>query len=288
MQFARPVNARLESAAKQTIDPGHVTWSVGGFSSMVGRLEGKIALITGTASGMGRGAAIRFAQEGAIVFGCDVSVEKNQETVDLVKKAGFKMTGAAPVDLGNPEAARAWVEEAGNVHGRIDILFNNASSPRLGPMPDFSIEDWDYAIRNELSLVFYATKYAWPYLAKRGGVIISTASTAAWIVTPNAGHASHNAAKGGVLALSRAFAADGAPYGIRANTISPGATRTPELEKNFLKKVPGAEEMVLTKILSKRIGEPKDIAALAVFLASDEAEYINGADIIIDGGMTAL
>jgi meso-butanediol dehydrogenase / (S,S)-butanediol dehydrogenase / diacetyl reductase len=255
---------------------------------MAGRLEGKVALITGTASGMGRASALRFAQEGAIVFGCDLSRDGNEETVALVEKAGFKMTGAAPVDLGDPVACKAWVEGAGDVHGRIDVLFNNASGPRHGLMPDYSIEDWDYAIRNELSLVFYASKYAWPYLAKKGGVILSTGSTAGWIVTRNAGHAAHNAAKGGVIAMSRAFAADGVPYGIRANTLSPGAVRTPVLEANFLNKVPGAEQMILANQLSRRIGEPADIAAVAAFLASDDAEYINGADILVDGGMTTI
>lgn len=255
---------------------------------MSGRLEGKVALITGTAMGMGRAAALRFAQEGAIVFGCDINVERNEETAELVAKAGGKMTAAAPVDLGNPEAARIWVEEAGAVHGHIDVLFNNAASPRFAPMPDMSVEDFEYTIRNELLLVFYATKYAWPFLAKRGGVIISTASTAGWMVTRGAGMVAHNAAKGGVLAMSRAFAADGADVGIRSVTISPGGIRTPELERSFLNKVPNAEQRILDTILPKRIGESEDVAAAAVFLASDEAFYITGADLSIDGGMTII
>jgi NAD(P)-dependent dehydrogenase (short-subunit alcohol dehydrogenase family) len=255
---------------------------------MAGRLDGKVALVTGTASGMGRATALRFAEEGAHVFGSDWSAQGNAETVAMAQAAGHSMTGASPVDLGDPASARKWVEEAGAVHGHIDILFNNASSPRFAATPDMTLEDWDYGLRNELSIVYYSTKYAWPFLAKRGGVIISTASTAAWVVTPNAGMVSHNAAKGGVLAMSRAFAADGATDGIRAVTISPGSIRTPELERNFLNVVPNAEQIVLSTMLTKRIGTPEDIAALATFLASDEAEFINGADILIDGGMTAL
>ena len=252
------------------------------------RLQGKVALITGTGSGQGRAAALRFAQEGALVIGCDISQATSDETVSLVEAAGLTMTAMAPVDLGDPEAARAWVDQAAAVHGRIDVVFNNAAGPRFGPMPELSVEDWEYGIRHELSLVFYVVKFAWPYLAERGGVIVTTASTSAWVATPNAGFAAHCAAKGGVVALSRVFAADGKPYGIRSVTISPGPIRTPELERNFLSKVPGAEEMLLGQLLSGRIGEPEDIAALAAFVASDDAAYLNGSDIIMDGGITAI
>jgi meso-butanediol dehydrogenase / (S,S)-butanediol dehydrogenase / diacetyl reductase len=132
---------------------------------MTGSLKDRVALITGTGGGQGREAALKFASEGALVFGCDVKVEGNAETVELVRRAGGKMVGKAPVDLGNPGEAKAWVEEAASAHGRIDILYNNAASPRLGPIADISIEDWHFTIRNELDLVFLTTKFAWPHLA---------------------------------------------------------------------------------------------------------------------------
>ena len=254
---------------------------------MTKRLEGRVALITGTASGQGRAAAIRFAQEGSIVVGCDLSEQANQETVALVQATGGVMTGMAPVDLSDPEQARHWVEAAAALHGRIDIVYNNASGPRFGSMADLSVEDWQAGIRNELDLVFYVTKFAWPYLAKQHGVVITTGSTSARIATPNVGMAAHCAAKGGVVALSRVFATDGAPDGIRAVTISPGPIRTPELERNFLSKVPGAEEMVLSRLLSDRLGTPEDVAGLAVFVASDDAAWLTGVDILLDGGYTA-
>ncbi|WP_405952891.1 SDR family oxidoreductase [Streptomyces prunicolor] len=251
------------------------------------RLDGKVALITGTGGGQGRAAAIRFAQEGALVVGCDLFEEGNQETVEAVKEAGGVMTGMAPVNLSDPQVAQAWVEEAAAVHGRIDVLYNNASSPKFVPMPDLSVEDWQYTIHNELDLVFYVTKFAWPYLAQRGGVIINTASTSAHVATAGVGMAAHCAAKGGVLALTRVFAADGGAHGIRAVSISPGAIKTPGSIKEFF-HIPGAEEAVIGQLLTNRVGLPEDIAALAAFVASDEASFMTGVDVLMDGGLTAL
>jgi meso-butanediol dehydrogenase / (S,S)-butanediol dehydrogenase / diacetyl reductase len=251
------------------------------------RLEGKVALITGTGGGQGRAGAIRFAQEGAHVVGCDLLKEGNDETVAAVRAAGGSMTGMGPVDLGDPEAARAWVESAAALHGRIDVVYNNASAPAAVAMPDGSIENWRSTIRNELDLVFYVTKFAWPYLAKRGGVIINTASTSAYVSSRAPGALAHCAAKGGVLAMTRAFATDGASAGIRAVSISPGPIKTPGAIKAFF-HIPGAEEATIKQLLVNRVGTSEDVAALAVFLASDEAGFITGTDIVIDGGMTAL
>ena len=251
------------------------------------RLEGKVALITGTGGGQGEAAAIRFAREGALVVGCDLNEEGNRATVATVEAAGGTMTGMAPVDLGDPEQARAWVEEAAAVHGRIDVVYNNASAPRFVLMEEVSVEDWQYAIRNELDLVFYVTKFAWPYLSERGGVIINTASISAHIATADVGMASHCAAKGGVLALTRVFAADGAKHGIRAVSISPGPIKTPGAIKDYF-HIPGAEEAVIGQLLTDRVGVSEDVAALAAFVASDEAAFMTGTDVLIDGGMTAL
>jgi meso-butanediol dehydrogenase/(S,S)-butanediol dehydrogenase/diacetyl reductase len=251
------------------------------------RLEGKVALITGTGGGQGRAAAVKFAEEGALVIGCDLFEDGNRETVATVEAAGGTMTGMAPVDLSDPGAAQAWVEEAAAVHGRVDVVYNNASSPRFVLMPEMSVDDWQYGIRNELDLVFYVTKFAWPYLAERGGVIVNTASISAHVATPDVGMASHCAAKGGVLALTRAFAADGAKHGIRAVSISPGPVKTPGAIKEYF-HIPGAEEAVIAQLLTNRVGKSEDIAALAAFVASDEAEFMTGVDVLMDGGMTAL
>jgi meso-butanediol dehydrogenase/(S,S)-butanediol dehydrogenase/diacetyl reductase len=254
---------------------------------MTKRLEGKVALITGTGGGQGRAGAVKFAEEGALVIGCDLFEDGNRETVAAVEAAGGTMTGMAPVDLSDPDAAKAWVEEAAAVHGRVDVIYNNASSPRFVLMPEMSVDDWQYGIRNELDLVFYVTKFAWPYLAERGGVIVNTASISAHVATPDVGMASHCAAKGGVLALTRAFAADGAKHGIRAVSISPGPVKTPGAIKEYF-HIPGAEEAVIAQLLTNRVGKSEDIAALAAFVASDEAEFMTGVDVLMDGGMTAL
>jgi NAD(P)-dependent dehydrogenase (short-subunit alcohol dehydrogenase family) len=251
------------------------------------RLEGKVALITGTGGGQGRAAAIRFAQEGALVIGCDLYEEGSRETVATVESAGGTMTGMAPVDLSDPDAARAWVEEAAALHGRTDVVYNNASAPKFVPMPDLSVDDWQYGIRNELDLVFYVTKFAWPHLAERGGVIINTASTSAHVATRDVGMVSHCATKGAVLAMTRALAADGAKHGIRAVSISPGAIKTPGSIKEYF-HIPGAEEAAISQLLVDRVGTAEDIAALAVFVASDEAAYMTGVDVVMDGGLTAL
>ena len=252
-----------------------------------GRHNGKVVLITGTAGGQGRAAAIRFAAEGARVIGCDLFAEGNEETVRMVREAGGTMTGMAPVDLGDVNAAKAWVEESAALHGRIDVVYNNASAPEFVSVPEGSIENWRSTIRNELDLVFYVINFAWPYLAKQGGVIINTASTAGHIGSRAPGAIAHNATKGAILAMTRGLAACGAEQGIRVVSISPGPIKTPGAIKSFF-HMPGAEEMAIQQLLVNRVGTSEDVAALAAFLASDEAAFITGTDIMIDGGMTTI
>jgi meso-butanediol dehydrogenase / (S,S)-butanediol dehydrogenase / diacetyl reductase len=242
-----------------------------------GRLDEKVALITGTGGGQGRAAALRFAAEGAAVIGCDVKEEGDRETIELVRSAGGEMTGTAPVDLSDVEQATRWVDEAAAVHGRIDVLYNNASAARFAPLAEMSVEDWQFTIRNELDLVFYVTRAAWPHLvANGGGVVINTASVAGWI----------GATKGAVIAMTRAIAAEGAPHKIRAISISPGPIETPGTEPLF--SDPVARQGLEAAVLVDRLGLPDDVAALAAFLASDEAAFITGADFTVDGGLRAL
>jgi meso-butanediol dehydrogenase/(S,S)-butanediol dehydrogenase/diacetyl reductase len=253
---------------------------------MAGRLDGRVALITGTGGGQGRAAAGLFCAEGAAVVGCDLNADGNAHTVERVKAAGGEMTGMAPVDLGDSRQARQWVADAAAIYGRIDILFNNAAAPRFAPIAALSDDGWHYTVRNELDLIFYATQAAWPHLlANHGGVIVNTASVQGLVGIAMNGGLAHAAAKGGVIAMTRQIAAEGAPHGIRANSISPGTVATGATTGVF-----ADEELlnaVLTPLLIKRLGQPTDIVPLAVYLASDESAYVTGANFTVDGGLSA-
>jgi meso-butanediol dehydrogenase/(S,S)-butanediol dehydrogenase/diacetyl reductase len=257
---------------------------------MAGRLQGKVALITGTASGQGRAAALLFAAEGARVVGCDIAVEAAAETVEAVRAAGGAMTSTAPVDLADPEAARAWVDGAAAEYGGIgiDILYNNASATRVGPFEELTLEDWEFVMRNELDLIFTVTKAAWPHLiATAGATIINTASVSAYRGATFAPQAAHGAAKGGVLSITRHLAASGAAHGIRVNSISPGLTVTGHIEK-FLEDPDHPMHAMAASNPMKRLGQPEDVARVALFLASEDAAYLNAIDIIVDGGQSVI
>lgn len=253
-----------------------------------GRLAGKVALITGTGSGMGRAAAELFAREGATIVGCDMNADGEAETLQAVTAAGGQMFSQAPVDLSTVDGAAAWVEFAVARAGGIDILYNNASATRIGPFEEVTPDDWHFVIRNELDIIYTVTKAAWPHLiARGGGVIINTASVSAYRGATFAPQAAHGAAKGGVLAMTRHLAASGARHRIRANSISPGLIITGHT-RAFLDE-PGhpMNEMARSHPLG-RLGEPEDVARVALFLASDDAAYLNATDIVVDGGQSVI
>ena len=252
---------------------------------MAGRLHGKVVLITGTGGGQGRAAAELFCAEGASVVGCDLNAAGNGETVEVVRAAGGEMAGMAPVDLGDSREARRWVADAAAVYGRIDVLFNNAAAPRFAPIAELTDEDWHFTIRNELDLIFFVTQAAWPYLQARGGVIVNTASVQGLVGIAMNGGLAHAATKAGVIAMTRQISAEGAPHGIRANSISPGTVAVPATAR--LTADDDLLKSILAPLLIKRFGQPADVAALALYLASDESSYVTGANFVIDGGLTA-
>jgi meso-butanediol dehydrogenase / (S,S)-butanediol dehydrogenase / diacetyl reductase len=247
-------------------------------------LDGKVALISGTARGMGRAAALEFAARGAAVFGCDLDAKANAQTVDLVAAAGGQMAALAPVDLSGAQGARAWIDAAVAEFGGVDILYNNASALRNGALEELSDDDWHFTIRNELDIVWYSVRAAWPELVRRGGgAIINVASISAKLGARFVGQVPHGSAKGGVLAMTKHLCVAGGPHGIRVNAILPGLIYTPETAR-FIDDPDGPLPGILAKIPLGRYGQAGEVAKLAAFLASDDAAFITGAEIAIDGG----
>jgi len=248
------------------------------------RLEGKRVLITGTAGGQGEAAPAMFAREGARIIGCDVQEGAAEKTADALRADGHDVTGFT-VDLADAEAAARWVDESAERLGGIDVLYNNAAGAGFAPFAEMSLELWRHVIRVELDIVFHTTQPAWRHLRASGNSsIINTASMSGLRGIAPLGQAAHSAAKGGVIALTRTLAAEGAPDGIRANTISPGFVKSPATDK-FVGDELRAFQMGMHLIRRPGLGE--DIAPLAVYLASDESVWVTGQNYSIDGGVTA-
>lgn len=255
------------------------------------RLAGKVAMISGTAGGMGRAAAIEFARQGAKVIGCDMNADGAAESAELANAAGEPSGGTmvsfAPVDLTDEQQVQRWAEDGARAFGRVDILYNNASVARVGPWEEMTYSEWRRSMTYELDIVYLTTKAVWPFIvAGGGGIVINVGSVSAVRGAAFVHQHAHGAAKGGVVAFTKHLMVSGIPHNIRAVSISPGMIRTPATSPVIAQE--GVLDGLIASIPSRRIGEPEEVARLAAFLASDEATYINGADIAIDGGSTAI
>jgi NAD(P)-dependent dehydrogenase (short-subunit alcohol dehydrogenase family) len=246
---------------------------------MPGRLEGKVCVITGTGGSMGRATAVAFAREGASVVGCDLTVEAAQATVETVRSEGGEMVSMQPCRLSEPGDGQALIELALSTYGRVDVLFNLAAMSYFNWLEDITDEEWDRARRDEIDLVFYLIRAAWPHLKASRGVVVNMASLS-FRILPSLAHTTN---KAGIVGMTRQLAMEGRAHGIRANSISPGL-----IESNATRgqlKDPEWASYMLGKTLLGRLGRPEEVANVALFLASDESSYVTGIDLIVDGGM---
>jgi NAD(P)-dependent dehydrogenase (short-subunit alcohol dehydrogenase family) len=252
----------------------------------MGRLDNKVAVITGAASGIGLATAVRFAGEGAAVVLGDLNLEGGESAVRQCKEHG----GRAVFQKCNVQAEseiKSLIDRAVSEYDKLDIIFNNAGvGGAVGTIEETTVENWDMTQAILLRAVFIGMKHAVPEMKKAGGgSIISTASVAG--LRGGSGPHSYSAAKAAVINLTRSVALEVGEHKIRVNCICPGGINTPLLSN----RIPGGQpttEMVLSQIQAiKRAGHPDDIASMALFLASDEWQWITGTAMVVDGGLTA-
>ena len=251
----------------------------------MGRLDGKVAIITGSASGIGRGTAIRFAGEGAAVVITDLNVEGGEAAVRDCKENGGRAV-FQKADVSSEADIKALVARAVKEFGRLDIVYNNAGvGGAIGALEQVSVEDWDKSMAVLLRSVFLGIKHSVAEMRKvGGGSIISTASVAG--IRGFAGLHPYCAAKAGVVNLTRSAALEFAKDKIRVNCICPGGINTPILHRNQPGVKEAMEDWMAKGQPIQRAGHPEDIAGMALYLASDDSQWVTGQAMVVDGGLT--
>ncbi|WP_214806141.1 SDR family oxidoreductase [Exiguobacterium sp. s46] len=255
----------------------------------MGRLDQKVAVITGSATGIGQATALVFAEQGATVVCADVSLEKAQQTVEQITQQGGKAE-AVHVDVSDVESVEQLAKHVKETYGTIDVLFNNAGiDEQGGKVHEYPIDLFDRIIAVDLRGTFLVSKFLIPLMLDNGGSIINTSSMSGRAADLN--RSGYNAAKGGIANFTRAMAIDYARHGIRVNSLSPGTIETPlidtlvgEKEKEQGKQFRDANAWITPL---GRLGKPREMATIALFLASDDSSYVTGEDITADGGIMA-
>ena len=249
------------------------------------KFEGKVAFVTGGASGIGRAAALAFADEGASVVVADVSEERNQETARIIEERGGRAL-AVRCDVTRAEDIEAALDKAVSAFGRLDFAFNNAGvEPKgLSPTAEMTLEEWDRIMNIDLRGVFLCMKYEIPrMLARGGGAIVNTSSGAGVIGIK--GSPAYTAAKHGVIGLTRAAALDYAAQNVRINAICPGYIDTPMMARYTGGTAEGRSKVIAEEPIG-RMGRPEEIGATVAWMCSDAAGFMIGHALVVDGGQT--
>ena len=248
----------------------------------MGRLEGKVALVTGAASGIGAACASRFAREGAEIAGLDIAEPSTELWRDTASLAPRATTHAA--DVRDEAQIRAAVERVLDAHGRIDVLVNAAGVVGIGVAHQLEAEEWDRVLDINLKGTYLVSKHVLPSMMAIGsGSVIHLASVEGIEGIPS--QLAYGASKGGVILMTRNMAIDYALHGIRVNCLCPGLIETPMTEG--LKEIPELSEQMRKFHALERFGRPEEVAAAALFLASDDASFVTGHPLVVDGGWTA-
>ena len=254
-------------------------------------LDGRVALITGAASGQGRAAARLFADQGASIIVADINADGAKETVSLIEATGGAAV-AVHADVSERDDAEGMVQSAVDNFGRLDVLYNNAAVQMSGTLEACSEDEWDLTVATNLTAIFWACRKAIPAMLANaatggGGSIINTASVLGLVGSE--GYVAYGAAKAGLVALTRQMAVEYGPT-VRANVIAPGSIDTPRFRKvaEDMDDPEGFIAGLANIIPAKRLGTADDVAAIALFLASDQSAYVSGAVIPADGGLAAL
>jgi NAD(P)-dependent dehydrogenase (short-subunit alcohol dehydrogenase family) len=249
-------------------------------------LEGRVALVTGAGAGLGQAIALEFSRAGASIAVVDIDEGAARETAGLLAAEGAECRTYV-ADVANPEAVDSTWDQVASDLGRLDIVVNNAGVSFVGPhIVDTTDEAWHKSIDVMQHGVFYGMRAAARHmLPRRSGSVVTISSIRGF--SSNPGRIGYCAAKAAVLMMTRVAAAEWAPFGVRANAIAPGVQHTPMWDRDAAR---GAvdEEAILKVLPAGRLGEPSEVGKLAVFLCSDEAAYINGSNVTIDGALTAV
>lgn len=263
---------------------------------MAGRLEGKIAIITGAGSagpgwGNGRSEAVLFAREGATLLLADRDAEPLKQTADQARQEGADVEEHL-ADVTDSAQVKGMVEACVERFGRVDVLVNNVGGSRPGGPVELSEEDWENQLRYNLTSVFLGCKHVIPHMQQQGGGSIVNTASASGLRFTGSPQVAYAASKAGVIQLSRVVAVQHGPDRIRVNTIVPGQLHTPMVEARLAHQRMGGDVQALLESRQARIplgfmGDGRDTANAALFLASDESQFVTGTEIVVDGGMVA-